>query len=186
MYSEYRETRFFAGFISELEKSTAIINREVCIIEEFFAFSNELQNKIKGIEEPQVIYAHIQSGEHVIIYEEGCICYHNVILPKDAPLYANINGNFLKEKSRVLTADEIKSITTAIQQINIENMVSDKEQGCCGAAYNIFDCEYTNGRRFEYSSRFRPPIEFDMLYEVLCDYCEFEPDPIKTLDNLSF
>ena len=109
-------------------------------------------------------------------------CYR--ILPHVAPRYANGKGHFDKITVK-LTDDQLVELMAQVNSIDYESWES-----CdaiydpvprCGATYQSFHCDYSDGSFFEFKTDSKPPDSFIKMFDVLDKYCDWSLLQMDTL-----
>ena len=114
---------------------------------------------------------------------EGNILSHcNEI--SSAIAYMTFPDGYFNEVKIELTEIQLKELLKGIRSIPFDKWKSDEEVGCIGASYQSFNCEYKDGKKFKYTTRFTPPESFYDMFAILSKYCEFSEDELIKLGLL--
>ena len=87
---------------------------------------------------------------------------------------------YFETKTIKLTSDQLKILLEEVQKIPFTEWKSDKdiEKRCPGANYQSFSCEYINGRKLNFSTRFTPPESFCDMFFILSEHCKFSENEL--------
>ena len=110
------------------------------------------------------------------------LLFCNKIATRLSPL--SFPKGYFDAKTIKLSDDQLKELIEQVSAIEFEKWKSDDDIGdiACGAEYQRFRCEYSDGSSFEYGTRFTPPDSFRVMCDILVRYCDWSLLPSRPFE----
>lgn len=176
-FVKYPSEQLISKLKDEHQHFTALLDA----IREFCANLHEMLNNLTNpapLAPHTVVYAHIYAHGHIIVYEEGMLACGKFVPSLNEPRASTFVS---------ISENDSDAISKFLNSYNYLALCSDVDEGCRGSIYNVFQCEYSDGKIFRYVAR-NSSFEFEQIYNFLASYCKFHASSeyhLKSLENIS-